>query len=65
MEAGGRYGSQRPLSDGYEAGQSLSQSGLSAGGIDNGGPGLRRSNYFAAFVLDPEGINIEAAWRTV
>jgi catechol 2,3-dioxygenase-like lactoylglutathione lyase family enzyme len=40
------------------------KAGLSAGGIDNGGPGLRRPNYFAAFVLDPEGNNIEAAWRT-
>jgi hypothetical protein len=41
------------------------KAGLSAGGIDNGSSGLRRSNYFAAFVLDPEGINTEAAWRTV
>ena len=36
---------------------------LAAGGIDNGGPGPRaeyHSTYYAAFVLDPEGHNIEA-----
>ena len=39
---------------------------LKAGGIDNGGPGLRRqyaSGYYAAFVLDPDGNNIEAVYR--
>jgi catechol 2,3-dioxygenase-like lactoylglutathione lyase family enzyme len=38
---------------------------LSAGGTDNGKPGLRRPGYFAAFVLDPDGNNIEAAWRSL
>ena len=36
---------------------------LAAGGRDNGGPGLRRiyhPHYYAAFVLDPDGYNIEA-----
>ena len=36
---------------------------VSAGGIENGAPGLRahyHSNYYAAFVLDPDGYNIEA-----
>ncbi|MBC7801111.1 MAG: VOC family protein [Gemmatimonadaceae bacterium] len=36
---------------------------LAAGGRDNGGPGLRPQygpNYYAAFVLDPDGHNIEA-----
>lgn len=36
---------------------------LSAGGTDNGPPGLRahyHSDYYAAFVLDPDGHNIEA-----
>lgn len=36
---------------------------LAAGGVDNGPPGLRpqyRATYFAAFVLDPDGNNIEA-----
>lgn len=36
---------------------------LAAGGTDNGGPGIRphyHSSYYAAFVLDPDGHNIEA-----
>ena len=35
---------------------------LAAGGRDNGPPGLRPygKNYYAAFVLDPDGHNIEA-----
>jgi catechol 2,3-dioxygenase-like lactoylglutathione lyase family enzyme len=36
---------------------------LAAGGKDNGPPGLRQhyhTNYYAAFVLDPDGNNIEA-----
>jgi len=36
---------------------------LEAGGTDNGAPGLRRPNYYAAFVLDPDGNNIEAVFR--
>jgi catechol 2,3-dioxygenase-like lactoylglutathione lyase family enzyme len=36
---------------------------LKAGGRDNGKPGLREDydpNYYAAFVIDPEGYRIEA-----
>jgi catechol 2,3-dioxygenase-like lactoylglutathione lyase family enzyme len=36
---------------------------LAAGGKDNGPPGIRshyHPNYYAAFVLDPDGHNIEA-----
>ena len=36
---------------------------LGAGGKDNGGPGLRASygdNYYAAFVIDPDGYRLEA-----
>lgn len=36
---------------------------LAAGGVDHGAPGLRphyHANYYAAFVFDPDGINIEA-----
>ncbi len=36
---------------------------LEAGGIDHGPPGLRphyHEHYFAAFVLDPDGYNVEA-----
>ncbi len=37
--------------------------GIIAGGTDNGAPGLRpryHLNYYAAFLLDPDGYNIEA-----
>lgn len=36
---------------------------IAAGGIDNGKPGIREiyhPNYYGAFVLDPDGHNIEA-----
>jgi catechol 2,3-dioxygenase-like lactoylglutathione lyase family enzyme len=36
---------------------------IAAGGKDNGGPGIREMyhpNYYCAFILDPEGHNIEA-----
>jgi catechol 2,3-dioxygenase-like lactoylglutathione lyase family enzyme len=41
--------------------------GLAAGGTDNGGPGVRENyhpNYYAAFVIDPDGHNIEAVCQT-
>jgi len=38
---------------------------LAAGGRDNGAPGLRKGAeaYYGAFVLDPDGNNIEACAR--
>jgi len=35
---------------------------IEAGGIDNGAPGLRwyHANYYGAYVLDPDGNNVEA-----
>lgn len=42
---------------------------LKAGGRDNGAPGLRAAargyppGYYAAFVLDPDGNNMEAVFR--
>ena len=39
--------------------------GLSAGGKDNGAPGYRKEyspGYYAAFVQDVDGNNIEAVW---
>lgn len=39
---------------------------LAAGGRDNGAPGLRpqyHADYYGAFVLDPDGHNIEAVCR--
>ncbi len=38
---------------------------ITAGGKDNGPPGYRTKyypGYYAAFVLDPNGYNIEAVW---
>jgi hypothetical protein len=41
------------------------QAGLAAGGRDNGAPGERRYHpgYFAAYVLDPDGHNVEAVYH--
>ena len=39
------------------------KAGLAAGGKDNGAPGLRKDyspKYYAAFLLDPDGNNVEA-----
>ncbi|WLQ15860.1 VOC family protein [Hahella aquimaris] len=36
---------------------------IAAGGTDNGAPGYREEHdYFAAFVYDPDGYNVEAAY---
>ena len=46
----------------------LYEAGLAAGGRDNGPPGLRPQyapDYYAAFVLDPDGNNIEAVCHVV
>jgi catechol 2,3-dioxygenase-like lactoylglutathione lyase family enzyme len=37
------------------------------GGVDNGAPGLRpeySGRYYAAFVIDPDGNNVEAVFHT-
>ena len=42
------------------------QAAIAAGGKDNGKPGLRpqySANYYGAFVLDPDGYNVEAVCR--
>ncbi len=46
----------RPAVDAFHA------AALAAGGTDNGAPGLRdyHPTYYGAFVLDPDGNNIEA-----
>lgn len=47
------------------------EAALAAGGTDNGAPGLRPtasgypSGYYAAFVLDPDGNNMEAVYREI
>jgi catechol 2,3-dioxygenase-like lactoylglutathione lyase family enzyme len=40
------------------------QAAIAAGGKNNGDPGYRDywPGYYAAFVLDPDGNNIEAVW---
>lgn len=43
------------------------EAAMAAGGRDNGGPGLRphyHPSYYAAFVLDADGNNIEAVCHT-
>lgn len=42
------------------------EAAINAGGRDNGPPGIRdhyHSRYYAAFVLDPDGINVEAVFQ--
>jgi catechol 2,3-dioxygenase-like lactoylglutathione lyase family enzyme len=41
------------------------EAGLAAGGRNNGAPGKRafHPRYFGAFLLDPDGNNIEAVWH--
>lgn len=48
-----------------EAVRRFHQAGLAAGGRDNGQPGERRYHpgYYAAYVLDPDGNNIEAVYH--
>jgi catechol 2,3-dioxygenase-like lactoylglutathione lyase family enzyme len=46
--------------------QAFYEAALAAGGTDNGAPGLRpeySQRYYGAFVLDPDGHNIEAVTR--
>jgi lactoylglutathione lyase len=41
------------------------QAGLAAGGVDHGAPGFREyhAGYYGAFLLDPDGNNVEAVWH--
>jgi len=45
--------------------QAFHRAGLEAGGRDNGAPGERHyhAGYYAAFLLDPDGNNIEAVYH--
>lgn len=50
--------SKNEVDDFYEA-------GIKAGGKDNGAPGIRpeyHENYYGAFLIDPEGNNIETVF---
>lgn len=45
--------------------ETFHKAALGAGAQDNGKPGYRKEywpGYYAAFVLDPDGHNIEAVW---
>ena len=44
--------------------EAFHKAALAAGATDNGAPGYRdySPGYYAAFVLDPDGNNIEAVW---
>jgi class 3 adenylate cyclase/catechol 2,3-dioxygenase-like lactoylglutathione lyase family enzyme len=48
-----------------ESVEAFYQEGIAAGGRDNGGPGERRYHpgYYAAYVLDPDGNNVEAVYH--
>ena len=48
--------------------QAFYDAALSAGGKDNGAPGYRpqyHAGYYAAFVIDPDGYNIEAVFEDI
>jgi catechol 2,3-dioxygenase-like lactoylglutathione lyase family enzyme len=69
---GGEGGLQRPIhiaiaAQDRAAVDAFYRASIAAGGKDNGAPGLRphyHPNYYAAFVLDPDGHNIEAVCHT-
>jgi catechol 2,3-dioxygenase-like lactoylglutathione lyase family enzyme len=49
--------------EGHDAVDAFHAAALAAGGRDNGGPGLRtryHADYYGAYVLDPDGNNVEA-----
>lgn len=65
----GEYGEvQRPMHIAFTAGsratvRAFHAAALEAGGTDNGAPGIREMyhpDYYGAFVLDPDGHNVEA-----
>lgn len=51
----------------HDAVNGFHREGLKAGGSDNGTPGLRADyspTYYAAFLIDPDGNNVEAVCLT-
>jgi catechol 2,3-dioxygenase-like lactoylglutathione lyase family enzyme len=58
------------VADSREQVEAFHRAGLEAGGRDNGAPGVREQysspeggRYYAAFLLDPDGNNVEAVRR--
>lgn len=47
-----------------EAVDTFYEAAIAAGGKDNGLPGYRRPTCYSAFVIDPDGNNIEAIHQT-
>lgn len=51
-----------------EAVDAFHAAGIAAGGRDNGAPGIRpryHSSYYAAYVIAPDGVNLEAICQTM
>jgi hypothetical protein len=65
---GGEGGLNKPLhvaihATSRAAAEAFYAAAMAAGGRDNGAPGIRahyHPNYYAAFLLDPDGPNVEA-----
>jgi catechol 2,3-dioxygenase-like lactoylglutathione lyase family enzyme len=56
------------IADSREAVDAFHAAGIAAGGQDNGAPGIRphyHSSYYAAYVLTPDGVNLEAVCQLV
>jgi catechol 2,3-dioxygenase-like lactoylglutathione lyase family enzyme len=52
--------------DSREQVDAFHEAAIAAGGTDNGGPGIRPEyspGYYGAFVLDPDGYNVEAVYH--
>jgi catechol 2,3-dioxygenase-like lactoylglutathione lyase family enzyme len=52
--------------DSREQVDAFHEAAAAAGGTDNGGPGIRPDyspGYYGAFVLDPDGYNVEAVYH--
>ena len=56
------FGDEKWAMFGRDGAGAFHAAALAAGGKDNGGPGLRdyHPNYYGAFIIDPDGHNIEA-----
>jgi catechol 2,3-dioxygenase-like lactoylglutathione lyase family enzyme len=69
----GHQVSQSPMHIGFAAKDKATvdafyRAALGAGGVDNGAPGPRgpeAMHYYGAYVLDPDGNNIEAGYRGI
>jgi predicted lactoylglutathione lyase len=55
------------VADSREAVDAFHEAAVAVGGSDNGPPGLRpqyHPGYYGAFVIDPDGNNLEAVHHT-